>query len=165
MHRFCSLPLLSRRLCKTKNYRLVGRSKPRPYSAYFQHETSQKTPFGRRVAPWCDRVGVWMPIAFSSLVPRASYLSYLLPLTSHLIPSLSPRCKLGPLPCRRYGSSGCAGGTAIMGNAGHEPILPSSHSALCHQDASLESLRYSVNPTLPLAARWGRDAPQHPAMS
>ena len=62
--------MLSRRLCTTKNYRLVGRSKPRPYSAYFQHETSQKTPFGRRVAPWCDRVGVWMPIAFSSLVPR-----------------------------------------------------------------------------------------------
>ena len=57
----------------TKNHRLVGRSKPRPYSAYFQHNTSQKTPFGRRVAPrcdragvgcrvvpWCDRVGVWM---------------------------------------------------------------------------------------------------------
>ena len=43
-----------------------------------------------------------------------------------------------------------------MGNAGHEPILPSSHSALCHQYASLENLRYSVNPTLPLAARWGQ---------
>ena len=87
MHRFCSLPLLSRRLCTTKNYRLVGRSKPRPYSAYFQHETSQKTPFGRRVAPWCDRVGVWMPIAFSSSrssspVPRTSLTSYPLPLTS-----------------------------------------------------------------------------------
>ena len=35
-----------------------------------------------RAAPWCDRAGVWMPIGFSSLVPRASYLSYLLPLTS-----------------------------------------------------------------------------------
>ena len=92
MHRFCSLPLLSRRLCKTKNYRLVGRSKPRPYSAYFQHNTPQKAPPNGRVAPWCDRVGVWEPIGFSSLVPRASYLSYLLPLTSYLLPlTSSPR--------------------------------------------------------------------------
>ena len=33
---------------------MVGRSKPRPYSAHFQHNTSQKTPLGRRVAPRCD---------------------------------------------------------------------------------------------------------------
>ena len=92
MHRFCSLSVLSRRLCKTKNHCLVGRSKPRPYSAYFQHNTPQKTPFGRRVAPWCDRAGVWKPIG------------------------LSPRCKLGPQPCRRYGCGGCLGETAIMGN-------------------------------------------------
>ena len=29
----------------------------------------------------------------------------------------------------------------------------------CRQDASLESLRYSVSPTLPLAARWGQMSP------
>ena len=74
-----------------ENHRLVGRSKPRPYSAYFQHNTSQKTPFGRRVAPRCDRAGVWKPIGLSD----AS--SPLLPLTSYLIPSLSSRCKLGEL--------------------------------------------------------------------
>ena len=38
--------------------RLVGRSKPRPYGADIQHNTSLKTPPRGRVAPRCDRVWV-----------------------------------------------------------------------------------------------------------
>ena len=33
---------LSRRLCKTQNYRLVGRSKPRPYNGCGVNENPQR---------------------------------------------------------------------------------------------------------------------------
>ena len=54
----------SRRLCKTKNYRLVGRSKPRPYSAHFQHNTSQKTPSEKAAyanKELCYAIVCWRP--------------------------------------------------------------------------------------------------------
>ena len=38
--------------------RRIGRSKPRPYGADNQYNTSQKMPPRGRVAPWCDRVWV-----------------------------------------------------------------------------------------------------------
>ena len=99
------MSVLSRRLCKTKYHRPVGRSKPRPYSAYFQHNISQKTPFGRRVAPQCDRAGVGRRVA-----PWCDRVGVGMPI------GLSPRCKFGPQPCRRYGCGGCLGETAIMIN-------------------------------------------------
>ena len=46
----------------TANPRTVARmSEPQQAATLlclFKHNTSQKTPFGRRVVPWCDRVGV-----------------------------------------------------------------------------------------------------------
>ena len=50
---------------------MIGRSKPRPYSAYFQHNTSQKTPFGRRVAPRCDLYLCPLPLSAHQLGPQA----------------------------------------------------------------------------------------------
>ena len=40
--------------------RMSGSQQAATQLCLFKHNTSQKTPFGRRVAPRCDRAGVWM---------------------------------------------------------------------------------------------------------
>ena len=40
--------------------RMSGSQQAATLLCLFKHNTSQKIPFCRRVAPWCDRACVWM---------------------------------------------------------------------------------------------------------
>ena len=77
--------MLSRRLCKTKKLSPGRSQQAATLLCLFSTQYTHKTPFGRRVAPRCDRAGVRKPIGLTSRCKLSTLTSYLLPLTSYLL--------------------------------------------------------------------------------